>query len=67
MIFTMPNADLGGKDIEHRFREFLLNAIMHFFENLGLLRYTSCLAVSDFLIGNSSSGILEAPFLGVTQ
>ena len=38
---------------------------MRFFENLGLLRYISCLAISDFLIGNSSSGILEAP-LGVT-
>ena len=35
-----------------------------FFEKPGLLRYISCLAISDFLIGNSSSGILEAPFLG---
>ncbi len=65
VIFTMPNADLGSKDVEHQFRDFSAeHNHAFFFENLGLLRYISCLAISDFLIGNSSSGILEAPFLG---
>ena len=36
----------------------------YLYENLGSVRYLSCLAHCDMLIGNSSSGILEAPFLG---
>ena len=65
LIFTMPNADLGGKKIASLLRNFCdehKNA--YFFDNLGLQRYISCLSQADFVIGNSSSGILEAPFLG---
>ena len=65
MIFTMPNADLGGKTIETKLRQFCAkNNNAYFFENLGMQNYISCLAQCNFLVGNSSSGILEAPFLG---
>ena len=39
----------------------------YLFRKLGCMRYLSCLANCDILIGNSSSGILEAPFLGITR
>ena len=65
LIFTMPNADLGGKTIENKIRSFCLeNSSSFFIKNLGLHNYISCLKQCDFLVGNSSSGILEAPFLG---
>ena len=38
------------------------NAVVH--ASLGQLRYLSCMALVDGIVGNSSSGLLEAPALG---
>lgn len=62
LIFTMPNADTGGRALSEMVREFVesnSNACM--FQSLGQLRYFSCLAQVDGVLGNSSSGLLEAP------
>lgn len=62
LIFTMPNADTGGRELTRMVREFVNshdNASMY--TSLGQLRYFSCLAQIDGVIGNSSSGLLEAP------
>jgi GDP/UDP-N,N'-diacetylbacillosamine 2-epimerase (hydrolysing) len=62
LIFTMPNADIGNQEIFDLISEFTStrsNAIA--FKSLGQLRYFSCLAQVDGLVGNSSSGLLEAP------
>ncbi|MDR9424088.1 MAG: UDP-N-acetylglucosamine 2-epimerase [Marinobacter sp.] len=62
LIFTMPNADTGGRELTRMVREFVNshdNASMY--TSLGQLRYFSCLAQVDGVIGNSSSGLLEAP------
>jgi GDP/UDP-N,N'-diacetylbacillosamine 2-epimerase (hydrolysing) len=62
LIFTMPNADTGGRDLSAMVREFVdthPNACV--FKSLGQLRYFSCLAQVDGVVGNSSSGLLEAP------
>ncbi|MEQ8182892.1 UDP-N-acetylglucosamine 2-epimerase [Marinobacter salarius] len=62
LIFTMPNADTGGRELTRMVREFVNfhdNAIMY--ASLGQLRYFSCLAQVDGVVGNSSSGLLEAP------
>jgi GDP/UDP-N,N'-diacetylbacillosamine 2-epimerase (hydrolysing) len=65
IIFTRPNADLFGNLIWTNFKGFCWGkADCHVFENLGSEKYLSCLAHCDMLVGNSSSGILEAPFLG---
>jgi len=65
LILTMPNADFGGKTIAHLFSDFCRkHKNAYLFDNLGSQRYISCLSHADFVIGNSSSGILEAPFLG---
>ena len=36
-----------------------------FFTSMGHLRYLSCLQYVDAMVGNSSSGITEAPALGI--
>jgi GDP/UDP-N,N'-diacetylbacillosamine 2-epimerase (hydrolysing) len=66
LIFTSSNTDQGGQVINEEIRKFVVGrSHAYFFESLGQLRYLSLLKVMDGLIGNSSSGILEAPFLAV--
>jgi GDP/UDP-N,N'-diacetylbacillosamine 2-epimerase (hydrolysing) len=62
LIFTMPNADTGGRELSAMVKEFVAkkpNACV--FKSLGQLRYFSCLAQIDGVVGNSSSGLAEAP------
>lgn len=62
LIFTMPNADTGGRELGQMVREFAqTHPNAKVFTSLGQLRYYSCLALVDGVIGNSSSGLLEAP------
>ncbi|ERI68237.1 UDP-N-acetyl-D-glucosamine 2-epimerase, UDP-hydrolysing [Clostridium sp. KLE 1755] len=61
-IITKANADMGGEDINKRLEEFCKthdHCIL--FSSLGNQRYISLLALCDFVMGNSSSGIYEAP------
>ena len=62
LIFTMPNADTGSRELSAMVRDFTQrhpNAKVY--ESLGQLRYFSCLAQIDGVVGNSSSGLAEAP------
>lgn len=62
LIFTGSNADPGAREIDALIQSFVAgrdNAV--FFESLGSQRYFSALAHCDLVIGNSSSGIMEAP------
>jgi len=62
LIFTMPNADPAGRALIKIVEKFTLqqrNA--HAFNSLGQLRYLSCIAQVDAVVGNSSSGLLEVP------
>jgi GDP/UDP-N,N'-diacetylbacillosamine 2-epimerase (hydrolysing) len=62
LIFTMPNADTDSRGIVNLINEFVShNKNAHFFKSLGQLRYLSCLAQVDGVVGNSSSGLTEAP------
>jgi GDP/UDP-N,N'-diacetylbacillosamine 2-epimerase (hydrolysing) len=62
LIFTMPNADTGGRMITKLVEEFVeKNSNARAYNSLGQLRYLSCLAQVDGVIGNSSSGLLEMP------
>ena len=66
LIFTMPNADTGVLEIMRRIRDFVeKNHNAYAFESLGQLNYLSCMAIVDGIVGNSSSGILEAPTLRI--
>jgi GDP/UDP-N,N'-diacetylbacillosamine 2-epimerase (hydrolysing) len=66
LIFTMPNADTGGFEIMEQIKDFVdKNDNAYSYESLGQLIYLSCMAIVDGVVGNSSSGILEAPTLKV--
>ena len=64
-IITMANADAGGRAIngiwmeeEKKHSNWLVVS------SLGALRYLSAVKYAKLVIGNSSSGIIEAPSLG---
>ena len=67
VILTYPNADNGGRGLIPMLKEHARNnperamAI----QSMGSKRYLSALAESAAVIGNSSSGIIEAPSFGV--
>jgi GDP/UDP-N,N'-diacetylbacillosamine 2-epimerase (hydrolysing) len=64
LIFTAPNADPGGSIVRQQIDKFVnKKSNAHFFASLGQLKYLSCLTHVDGVVGNSSSGILEAPSL----
>lgn len=66
LIFTMPNADTGSQAIATQVRDFVAaHANARAYDSLGALRYLSCMAQVDGVVGNSSSGLLEAPSLGI--
>ena len=61
-IFTMPNADTGGRNLARQVENFcsrLPHAVAY--TSLGQLRYLSCVQHVDGVVGNSSSGLLEVP------
>jgi GDP/UDP-N,N'-diacetylbacillosamine 2-epimerase (hydrolysing) len=63
VIFTMPNADTGGRIIMQQINNFVANSEgkAKAFSSLGQLRYLSALKNMDLVLGNSSSGLIEAP------
>lgn len=64
LIFTMSNADTEGRALQEMVRQFVdghVNA--RAFTSLGQLLYLSCIRQVDAVVGNSSSGLIEAPAL----
>ena len=62
IIFTMPNADPNSRvlfDLIENFVKEHTNSCLYTY--LGQIRYFSCIAQVDAVIGNSSSGLLEVP------
>ncbi|MGH6755114.1 MAG: UDP-N-acetylglucosamine 2-epimerase, partial [Bradyrhizobium sp.] len=66
-IFTGVNADPGYRQIDEAIRAFVTARPdrAHLFASLGSERYWNALRLADAVVGNSSSGILEAPAVGV--
>ena len=65
MIFTCPNADAGGLAITQEILNFVAgrsNCV--FVKNLGSYLYHATIDICDVVLGNSSSGLIEAPVLG---
>ena len=63
-IFTMPNSDLKSDIIRNKILDFCRkNKNSFVFKSLGAQKYLSCMKICDIVLGNSSSGILEAPTL----
>jgi len=63
IIFTKSNSDTDGRIVNQMIDEYVVrNASKAIcFTSLGQLRYLSALQYVDAMIGNSSSGIVEAP------
>lgn len=61
-IVTKSNADQGGARINDLLDE-ADNVIdnLHVFTSLGVRRYLSLMKYAEFVLGNSSSGVIEAP------
>ncbi len=67
IIFTQANTDTGGKIINKIINNYVkLNPNKSiFFKTLGQLRYLSIMQYVDGVVGNSSSGLVEAPSFGI--
>ena len=66
IIFTMPNADTGGRifmKLIHEFNSKNSNSVV--FSSLGILNYLSVLRIVNMVVGNSSSGLLEVPSFNI--
>jgi GDP/UDP-N,N'-diacetylbacillosamine 2-epimerase (hydrolysing) len=65
-IITKANADAGGRYINEKLEEFVkLHNNCHLFSSLGIKRYISLLKGARAIVGNSSSGIVEAPIFNL--
>lgn len=62
VVVTMPNADTHGSVYRNVYAELSEKHEQFFaFENLGMESYFTCLKHCKFVLGNTSSGISEAP------
>jgi GDP/UDP-N,N'-diacetylbacillosamine 2-epimerase (hydrolysing) len=62
LIFTLQNADTGGRALIEMIERFVANRPNAYAAaSLGEQRYLSCMRHVDGVVGNSSSGLIEAP------
>lgn len=66
LVITMPNADTHGKIFRHAIEELKNKKIEQTLciENFGKVNYFNAMKYSSFLLGNTSSGIIEAASFG---
>jgi UDP-hydrolysing UDP-N-acetyl-D-glucosamine 2-epimerase len=66
VLFTAPNSDPGGAAIKHALLSWIeRNPQARYIETLGTVLYPNALRHATAMIGNSSSGIVEAGLLGL--
>ena len=66
MVFTMPNADTSGRLVAQKIAEFTKrHDKVWLVDNLGVPLYFSMMKVARAMVGNSSSGIIEAASFGL--
>jgi UDP-N-acetylglucosamine 2-epimerase (non-hydrolysing)/GDP/UDP-N,N'-diacetylbacillosamine 2-epimerase (hydrolysing) len=64
VVFTLPNADTSHGVIQRRMEEYArTHSSARVVDNMGTQGYFSLMAVAAAMVGNSSSGIIEAPSL----
>ena len=64
-IIIYPNNDLGSKYIIESYQEFKMNSRFRVFPSLRFEYFLTLLKNAQFIIGNSSAGIREAPYYGI--
>ena len=67
IVFTGVNADPGHDDLTNEIHAFVSAepSRRHLIASLGQSRYLGLLKIADAVVGNSSSGLIEAPALRV--
>ena len=66
ILFTQPNADTHGRMIWDKIKQFVQRYPQaDMVDNLGTRAYFSMMACAAAMVGNSSSGIVEAPSFGL--
>ncbi|MBQ9438967.1 MAG: UDP-N-acetylglucosamine 2-epimerase, partial [Lachnospiraceae bacterium] len=65
-LATKANADAEGRIINKELEDYAAaSSNLRLFPSLGMKRYLSALKYASFVIGNSSSGLVEAPSFGI--
>ena len=66
ILITGPGYEIGSEYIRKEFKK-LINEVNHIFyhEHLGRENYLSIMSGAEIVLGNSSSGIVESPSLGI--
>lgn len=66
IIFTLPNSDINADIISKKIKNYCKkNKNAFYFKNLGHIYFKSVLKMCDAIIGNSSSGVIEVPSIGI--
>lgn len=67
LLFTLPNSDTNGRIITAKVKEYVAKHPETAFAitSLGKKRYYSALKYATAVIGNSSSGLIEAPIFNI--
>lgn len=66
IVFCFPNADTGSHHIMQRLQTFCCNNNKAQLQiNLDPISFWGLLSIADLMLGNSSSGIMESPSLGL--
>lgn len=66
VVFTQPNPDAGGRGIARRIDAFVASRPRSWrLDSLGTQGYFSLMKAAAAMVGNSSSGIIEAPSFGL--
>lgn len=64
-VVILPNNDLGSEIILKTYQKYATNEKFHFIKSFSFNAFNYLLKNADFLIGNSSCGVKEAPFYQV--
>lgn len=64
-VVIYPNNDLGSEKILNQYKLFEDNSRFRVFPSIRFEYFLTLLKSSDFIIGNSSAGIREAPYYGI--
>ena len=61
LVFTAPNADAGGRSLRSAIADYVMTRPdAQLIDNLGTRGYFSMMSIARVMVGNSSSGIIEA-------
>ena len=63
VFISYPNSDPGSQEIIRVIQEYRTNPKFHVFKNIPDVAFVNLLRGAAVLVGNSSLGLLEAPFL----